>query len=541
MALQRQWTAKIYSQSGSSSDFVKVLSTQKPLDPDLPYLKSNPTFRSRINGGFGECVLDVAFPFDAFEEGTTVKFMNIVDIECIDQDNPRGRRIYRGYISRYEPYLEAGGNQGVRVTLLGLVSILSLSYYKSGSSFTVTHTSEDPETIARAIIDHLNTVYGGNLIDYSGATTDPVGTAVSITYDDTTWFDAIAKAASLAGTDWWFKIDEDGLFWLKAKPSEATHSFTIGRDIESITAPKTSEGVVNDVQVRGDGGNTDVSDATSEQTYGTGSPASGKRTKIITDSQLGDAAARTQRGNKEVNDNKDAKLKSPFVVNTNYDIESIHVGDTCRILNYDRNNTFFNDNMLIVGIAYNGDTVSIEVEDAQQGFGRELQSFVEKTSGSGSSGSSGGGGGGTTDEFVDRETPTGSINGSNTVFTLSATPTTGSDHVFLNGVLQTEGTDYTIVGAIITFLTAPETGAILRVSYRTASVTDFSDRETPSGSINGSNTSFTLAHTPTTGSEYVWLNGILQTEGTDYTITGATITFTTAPETGATLRVSYRY
>jgi hypothetical protein len=66
-------------------------------------------------------------------------------------------------------------------------------------------------------------------------------------------------------------------------------------------------------------------------------------------------------------------------------------------------------------------------------------------------------------------------------------------------------------------------------------------RETPSGSINGSNTTFTLANTPTSGTEQVYLNGILQEPGAgnDYTISGATITYLTAPATGDRLRVSY--
>lgn len=66
-------------------------------------------------------------------------------------------------------------------------------------------------------------------------------------------------------------------------------------------------------------------------------------------------------------------------------------------------------------------------------------------------------------------------------------------------------------------------------------------RETPSGSINGSNTSFTLASTPISGTEEVYLNGIQQEPGSgnDYTISGTTITYLTAPVSGDRLRVSY--
>lgn len=65
-------------------------------------------------------------------------------------------------------------------------------------------------------------------------------------------------------------------------------------------------------------------------------------------------------------------------------------------------------------------------------------------------------------------------------------------------------------------------------------------RETPSGAVNGINVTYTLAYTPTTGTEHVYLNGLLQTDGgADYSISGVTITFTTAPQTNDVLRVSY--
>lgn len=71
------------------------------------------------------------------------------------------------------------------------------------------------------------------------------------------------------------------------------------------------------------------------------------------------------------------------------------------------------------------------------------------------------------------------------------------------------------------------------------------DSETPSGTINGSNAVFTLANTPVSGSESVFVNGIVQDEGAgnDYQISGATITFEAAsiPQSGAKVRVSYRY
>lgn len=60
--------------------------------------------------------------------------------------------------------------------------------------------------------------------------------------------------------------------------------------------------------------------------------------------------------------------------------------------------------------------------------------------------------------------PTGTINGSNTAFSLSPTPASSANvNCFLNGIQQRQGAgnDYTISGASITYLTAPPTGATL--------------------------------------------------------------------------------
>lgn len=66
-------------------------------------------------------------------------------------------------------------------------------------------------------------------------------------------------------------------------------------------------------------------------------------------------------------------------------------------------------------------------------------------------------------------------------------------------------------------------------------------REIPSGSVNGSNTEFTLAHAPNSGTEQVFLNGALLNSGanSDYVVSDSTITFTLAPQSGDVILVNY--
>jgi hypothetical protein len=73
--------------------------------------------------------------------------------------------------------------------------------------------------------------------------------------------------------------------------------------------------------------------------------------------------------------------------------------------------------------------------------------------------------------FYDKKSPgngiTGTIDGVNAAFTLANVPAAGSEHIYLNGVLQLETNDYTLVGATFTFVTPPVIGDVLLVSYRT--------------------------------------------------------------------------
>lgn len=72
--------------------------------------------------------------------------------------------------------------------------------------------------------------------------------------------------------------------------------------------------------------------------------------------------------------------------------------------------------------------------------------------------------------FIDKEDLVAQIGGGNLVFTLANTPFPGSEHVFWRGTLRkgnpAAGYEYTLSGATITFLVAPETGDDLVVSYR---------------------------------------------------------------------------
>jgi len=94
----------------------------------------------------------------------------------------------------------------------------------------------------------------------------------------------------------------------------------------------------------------------------------------------------------------------------------------------------------------------------------------------------------------------------------------------------------------------PQGGDFVRAYYRipgTGTATSFNDGELPSGTINGTNLTFTLASAPSPASSLMlFKNGVLLAQGVDYALSGVTVTFantTVAPQTGDLLTASYRH
>lgn len=66
--------------------------------------------------------------------------------------------------------------------------------------------------------------------------------------------------------------------------------------------------------------------------------------------------------------------------------------------------------------------------------------------------------------------------------------------------------------------------------------------ETPTGAVNDSNVTYTLAHSPTSQNALkLYMNGVLQIAGVDFTLSGSTVTMTLAPTSGSYLRAFYPY
>lgn len=315
--MRKSYTVKIY---GLNDVYIKTL------NPTL--VTTEITFNSQINGGQGQCMLDLGLPFDDFDEGVSIKAMNIVRIyESDDVNSPTPRLIYSGFISQYTPYFD-GGKQGVKLTLIGLATLLQFEYYKNGSSFTVSHSAVDPADIMKAVVADFDVDYPGVLDALSG-TVDNVGENVTYSFVDAKQLDAIKKAFDLAGPGRYWHIGADGKLYFKLKPTTTTHRFTLGYDAARGEILKNSEQIINQFQLRWNtsyGSTSNFSDAASIQKYGL-------REKVQNDERITTSGTADQRGSQQILDNKDLKVQAKLHVNARYDIETIKPGDTCSVLN----------------------------------------------------------------------------------------------------------------------------------------------------------------------------------------------------------------
>jgi hypothetical protein len=134
-------------------------------------------------------------------------------------------------------------------------------------------------------------------------------------------------------------------------------------------------------------------------------------------------------------------------------------------------------------------------------------------------------------------TRTYSGTGSQTTFTVTSGVTVSSVLVTENGLVQTPTTDYTISGTTLTFATAPGNGVTIQIRELAIAIATTVSPAYRAYTGTGAQTTFTVTSGLTANSLIVAENGILQRPTTDYTVSGSTLTFATAPNNGVDIQI----
>jgi hypothetical protein len=204
---------------------------------------------------------------------------------------------------------------------------------------------------------------------------------------------------------------------------------------------------------------------------------------------------------------------------------------------------------------------TLNIVDSMQGYAGSAGVGFTGSTGTGFTGSAGaagatgavgftgsagtGGGGGSSDGYTGSQGLPGTLasgqitntftgTGSNTEFTLTVAPVSiDATIVNIDGVIQQRST-YTVSGFTLTLDQALLSGETMEVTITTYGATNFVTRNY---TANGSTTNYTVTAGVTADGVIVTENGVVQTPGADYTVSGSTLTFVSAPDSGIAIGI----
>ena len=128
--------------------------------------------------------------------------------------------------------------------------------------------------------------------------------------------------------------------------------------------------------------------------------------------------------------------------------------------------------------------------------------------------------------------------GSTTAFTVTSGADVENLLVFLNGVYHRPTTDYTVSGTTITFGTAPENATAITIKELVEGANTFNDLGlVRSFTGDGSTTGFTVSADKQIDQFLVFVNGVFQRPTNDFSYSGTTLTFGTAPANADVINV----
>lgn len=212
---------------------------------------SLPAFNWQINGGMGEMQVHLALSLKDFSstyENQLIKLGNEIRTIIVDS-NGSTMRIFDGYITNYEPNMDAGGHQEIVVHVTSTTKTLDDQLFHDGSSTTKSYSSVDPSSIMKDVL----TKYGG-AVYYTGASITDTSTVVSYMFNYLSYLEAVNIILGLCPGFWYWYIDAYNIFYLHASNFDVVdHKLFIGKQISNIQASKSIEELYNAIYFKGGG------------------------------------------------------------------------------------------------------------------------------------------------------------------------------------------------------------------------------------------------------------------------------------------------
>lgn len=309
--IEKQFIVKLYDWS---MNFLKVIPAW--------IITNDISFNETIDAGQWELKLTLVLPID------TDYFDNVryCKIYMNDNQGTSNLLIYSGWLSQVQRQY-SNQKENINVVFLSFWALLDTVILRNWTDPTFSKTG-DPASIIKFIIDYFNTIYSW-ILSYTAESIDNYGSSITIQFD---WISCQKALQNLVNwLSYYLYIWADGVVHYHDTPASATHLLTYERNINQLTIPENNEQITNVVQVVYSIDDTDyetwiVQDAWSIAKFG-------QREVLIRRWDLKDqTSAETYRDN-YLTENKDLKKNIQVVVNTLYEIETIHPWQTVKIAN----------------------------------------------------------------------------------------------------------------------------------------------------------------------------------------------------------------
>lgn len=358
----------------------------KSFDGDGEYIRTFndfriSTFSKKINVGIGEMVVKLARKFDDFNSNDDVTLGNKLEVWITDEDTGTDpQKIYTGYVEQQIPRIE-NNDEYVEILCLSVASYLTQDILKSGSQtklYTIvddgltetlgSKSAAEVSDVLKSIVEFFRENNSSKQLNYStndGDTIEDTGNFLDYTFNALQYSEAIKRCKDAAPQNWYWYIDENEILYFKAVPSEATHTFTIGKDISRIEVTKGLDSIKNIVLISdADSLYKQYKDDSSVTLYG-------RRVKQITDLSIGDETSMDNIGASFIAENKDPRIRIVMEIIDNnesekgYDIDSIQPGETCKVVGISPEEELLTDNMIIQQVDWYDGYARITIETRQ--------------------------------------------------------------------------------------------------------------------------------------------------------------------------------
>ena len=310
--IQKEFLVKAYDKN---NNFVKVIPTS--------IITNDISFTENIDWWQWQLVLNLNLPL-ATDYLDNVKYLKVY---VNDDSWLNNHLLYTWYLSKFTRQF-SNDSENIQATFLSLYSLFSEIYFQQNNEteFTITWTRAE---IIKQVVDYVNTYY--NLFTYTNESIVDDEIEINVECDDTKCSELIKKIVDW--TTFHLFVWADGIVKFKPKPTDITHYFTYQKDVSSLTIPEDYEQVVNAVRIQywyigwPHSWITDrAEDTESIQKFWR------KEQTIVNENIYGEESAEQYR------DEYLAKYSSwkqniNLVVNSIYQIESIHPWDTIKIRN----------------------------------------------------------------------------------------------------------------------------------------------------------------------------------------------------------------